>query len=55
MGLLKKALATASAPCTCETKTEQPPGKISAELRLDMPADWLAVGIMLGQPTPQVP
>ena len=51
----QKALATATAPCPCETKTEQPAGKIPAELRLDMPADGLAVGIMLGQPILKVP
>ena len=47
----QKTLATATAPCPCKPKTKKSTGKIPTELRLDMAADWLALGIMLGQPT----
>ncbi len=50
----QKTLATATAPCPCKPETEQSTGKIPAELRLNMAADWLAVGIVHSQPTLEV-
>ena len=47
----QETLATATTPCPCKPKTAQPTGKIQAELRLNMAADWLAVHIVLRQPT----
>ena len=35
-------------------ETEQSAGQVPAELRLNMTADWLAVRIVLGQPTLEV-
>ena len=50
----QEALATATTPYPCKPETEQSTGKIPAELRLNMAADWLAVRIMLGQPALEV-
>ena len=50
----QEALATATTPCPCKPKPKESTGKIPAELRLNMAADWLAVRIMLGQPALEV-